>query len=140
MLSISGPLSTHHHARRYAPEAVKARWRALARSERLGVVIDVDALDGSIAARIDRVMMLALRSLADAGVTVAFAGLAEYGRSARLAREVPNALATPTVAELRDRAPDVDWLIVGDDPTLLAEAGAVRAALWWLLAERTRAA
>jgi hypothetical protein len=131
----------------------------------LALVIDVDALEHSARAQIDRVMVLALDALSHAGVRVVFAAQRERLRAMRLRSTVPGATYIDmTYAALCGvRGQSSPLIVISDDPALfeliapgdrgmalgrpelardnIAAAGdtAVRATLWWLLDERSRA-
>ncbi len=148
------------NARCYAPEPVISVLGAASGEPDLGLVIDVDALERSALARIDRVMLLALDALAHARVQVYL--LARYERQrARLLQTGITGARCVHPGQLASL--DLPRIVITDDPAVLAglrehdravalgrpelackaiaSAGdsAVRAILWWLLEERTRA-
>jgi len=155
MMSLPLLLPTPRFARRYASDAIVALLHRIATSPQLGLVIDLDALERSVLARFDRVMLRALESLAIAGVQVVLIAKDQRDRASRLARTIRSAtIHSSSLVELRAGAPGVSWIVISDDGALLAEtseddralvlgrpeAASVRATLWWLLDERTRAA
>jgi hypothetical protein len=150
-------------ARCYAPDRVTAVLVDVAAAGELALVIDVDTLERSALAKIDRVMVLALDSLAQSGVRVILAARAEHERAELLQRSITAAtvmgddLALP---QLRRAHPNLRVIVVSDSPAWferlsvndcgialgrpelvranIASAGdtEIRATLWWLLAHR----
>jgi hypothetical protein len=155
--------------RSYAPELVTKNLQSIVDSPELALLVDVDALERSALARIDRVMQLALSALARVRVSIFLAARYERERAAALQRHISETrflvhaapLALPLVrAEMPSGTP---LIALSDDPPLfelLAERDrglalgrpelartnvisiadtAVRATLWWLHEERVRA-
>jgi hypothetical protein len=153
----------------YAPEYVTAALHDLVAARDLALLVDVDALERSALARIDRVMQLAFGALANVNVTVFLAARYERERCGALQRAIPGSkyivrsapLAMPIVrSELPSHIPLV---ALSDDPPLFDLLGekdrglalgrpelvrpnivaladmSVRATLWWLHEERARA-
>lgn len=136
--------------------------QGIAGARDLTLVLDVDALERSALAKIDRVMLLALDALSCAGVRVVLAARDERERAVRLQRRLRGSTYVDPRA-LSFAGLPAPLLVVSDDPALLAmlepddrgialgrpelasrqiaPAGdtSVRATLWWLLDERTRA-
>lgn len=154
-------------ARCYAPDRVTAVLADVAAAAELVLVIDVDTLERSALARVDRVMVLALDALAQTGVHVILSARAELDRAQLLQHSITAAtvvgqdLALPHARKLHASARLIvvsgapEWmerLGVGDRgialgrPELVranvAAAGdtEIRATLWWLLAFREHAA
>jgi hypothetical protein len=141
-----------NNARFYAPQHLTRQLQSLATSDRLALIIDVDALDRSTFARGDRVMTLALDALARVSVQVVLASRSD--RAVVLQRSVPSAWCLPTtrvVAETREQLRGARLLAVSDDLELLATLGSddrgialttgelsVRAVLWWLVDLRAK--
>jgi hypothetical protein len=152
--------------RYYAPEPVLEVLRDLVSAPRLVLVIDVDTLDRSTGAKIDRVMTLALDVLARGGVQVVLVAHHEHDRATKLQRGITGSCCMPNgptlVAHLRLRLPGARFIVVSNDRDLHATLGpddraialglpslssatvavtgdtTVRAALWWLCEERAR--
>jgi hypothetical protein len=156
------------HARWYAPAAVTAELDHIVGAPEVALVVDLDALERSPLARIDRVMLLALDALGHAGLHVVLAAKRAVDRAVALQPRVRGATVLDRndgsiVVRLRVQRPDVRVIALTDDPELIAELGeldrgialgrpelagehvvaagdtAVRATLWWLLFERLRA-
>lgn len=150
-------------ARCYAPDRVTGVLADVASVTHLVLIIDVDSLERSALARVDRVMALALDSLAKTGVHVILAARAEVDRAKLLQHSITAAtvigedLALPHVRKAHSSARVIvvsgapawmERLSVGDRgialgrPELVranvAAAGdtEIRATLWWLLAHR----
>jgi hypothetical protein len=144
------------NARVYTSAAVRELIAEAADDPALAVCVDVDALERSRLARVDRVMRLALAALLDAGITVAL-----VARDARPRAEQLHA-ALPGSIDLEALAPGTPCLWLTDDRSRLARLArtdcaialgdrlharpniapsndlGVRAALWWLVDCRTR--
>lgn len=144
----------------FAPASVTNVLGPMSGEPRLALLVDVDALERSALARVDRVMLLALGALADAGVQIYLLARYERQRATLLQAGITGARCAHPAA-----VPDLDMprIAITDDPTVLASLGeldrgvalgrpelacrtiasagdsAVRALLWWLLEERTRA-
>lgn len=154
------------HARCYAPEPVMATLRDVMAVPELAVLLDVDTLERSALARIDRVMLLALDALAHAGVHVVLLAHHERDRATLFQHAITRSrLLDPAhaIGHVRAHWPDASVIAISDAPDLLraldtgdrgvalgrpeltsaniAAAGdtSVRATLWWLLEERLRA-
>jgi len=155
--------------RSYAPNPVMVTLAGIVDSPALALLLDVDALERSALARIDRVMQLALSALAQLRVSVFLAARYERERAAALQRHIRDALyvvrpAPLAVTQVRSAVPvGTPILALSDDPPLfemLAERDrglalgrpelvranvvsladtSVRATLWWLYEERGRA-
>lgn len=139
----------------------------VSRSPYLTLVIDVDTLERSALARIDRVMLLALDGLARAGVQVVLAARHERDRAARLQLAIREARCLnvgdgAVTEQLREHDGETSVIMVSGDPSLFvgltacdrgvalgrhelvsstiaaASDGSVRATLWWLLEARLR--
>ncbi len=133
----------------------------------IALVVDIDALERSALAKIDRVMVLAFEALAGAGIRLVLAARETTDRAALLQRVLLRAeLADGTDAEvlerLRSTRPDLRAIVLSDDPDLLGRVArcdcgialgrpeltranvaslgdtAVRATLWWLAEEHAR--
>jgi hypothetical protein len=153
-------------ARCYAPDRVTAILVDAATSPELALIVDVDTLERSALARVDRVMMLALDALAQTGVHVILAARTELERATLLQSSITAAtvlgedLALPHV---RSAHPNVPAIVVSESPAWMERLGVndrgialgrpelvranvasagdteIRATLWWLLAHRERA-
>jgi hypothetical protein len=157
------------HARCYAPAPVMEVLGAVATAAALSLAVDVDALERSALARVDRVMVLALQALARDGVRIVLLANSEQERAARLQQSITGSSWArfhkhELTAQLRRDDHAACVIVISDDPDLLASldepdcgvalgrpelaraniaaAGdtAIRAILWWLLEERTRGA
>jgi hypothetical protein len=153
------------HARCYAPEPVLAALHDVVAARELVLLVDVDTLERSALARVDRVMLLALGSLACAGVHVMLVARDERERAMRFAHAITGSrLVDPIGAISHARAdwPAASIVAISDAPELLRALGAndrglalgrpeltsaniaaagdasVRATLWWLVEERMR--
>jgi hypothetical protein len=155
---------TLRHARCYAPEAVVLALRAVLAEPAVAVAIDVDCLERSARAKLDRVMLLALDALARAGVQIVLVALHDRERAALARRMIVQSRCVHDAADLHAVIGDVPRIVISDDPDVLsalrdsdrgivlgrpelvggtvvaADDTAVRATLWWMFAERTRAA
>jgi hypothetical protein len=150
------------HARCYAPAQVMDVVAAAATAPAVSLIIDVDALERSALAKVDRVMVLALQALSRARVQVVLVADYEQERAARLQLSIAGSCCArkhELVAQLQQ---DTRVIAITDDPDLLTSLGdtdagialgrpelvrsniatagdtAIRATLWWLLEERTR--
>jgi hypothetical protein len=153
----------------YAPDHVIALLQPIVDVRELALLIDVDALERSALARIDRVMQFAFTALSRVATKVFFAARYERERSLVLQRAIPDsrfasrsaALALPLIRE--NVASSCPLIVLSDDPPVfdalppkdrglalgrpeLARANitaladtSVRATLWWLFEERARA-
>lgn len=155
------------HARCYAPEAVVKVLAGVSQLQQLTLVIDVDSLERSALARVDRVMLLALDALARAGVNVVLSARFEYERATRLQLAIRGARSMDlregaVVERIRAHSPDTNIIMVSDNPgqfvglsagdrgvalgrhelasstVAAAGHGSIRATLWWLLEMRMR--
>ena len=154
---------------RYTPEAARAMLEALVGAPGLALLIDVDALERSALARVDRVMQLALAALGTARTAIMLAARYERDRAATLQRSIPGARflvrpAATAVPQIDAATPaDTPVIALSDDPAvfdLLAPAdrglalgrpelarptiasigdASVRATVWWLYERRARA-
>lgn len=160
-------MTPFRHAHRYAPPAVTSVVDDALDAPDVALVVDIDTLDRSALARLDRVMLLALQGLARARVTLGLVARHDRARAALTERAVAQSVVI-------ERHRFDDWLAVRrargartilltDDPALLAclrdgDRGlalgrpelanthiaplgdtAVRATLWWMLETRSRA-
>ena len=113
------------NARLYASDAVIELLVDVATEPRVAVLVDLDALERSALARIDRVMLLALDALGHAGVQVVLLGRQQRGRAALVHGLLAGSWCVEhveprwTLARLRDRLPDVPLVAISDDPDLL---------------------
>jgi hypothetical protein len=153
-------------ARCYAPDRVTAVLVDVATAPQLALVVDVDTLERSALAKVDRVMILALDALAQTGVRVILTASTELERATLLQRCIAAAtvmgddLALP---QLRKAYPDLRMIVLSESPAWLERVGPrdcgialgrpelvranvasagdteIRATLWWLLAHRERA-
>jgi hypothetical protein len=153
----------------YAPDHVVAVLRTVVEADDVALLIDVDALERSALARIDRVMQLAFAALSHAKVKVFFAARSERERAITLQRAIPDSrfvvrsapLAIPVARDML--AASVPLIVISNDPAafeLLGERDrglalgrpelsrinvtsladtSVRASLWWLYEARARA-
>jgi hypothetical protein len=153
----------------YAPDHVTAILHGVVAARDLALLVDVDALERSALARVDRVMQFAFAALSRVRVNVFFAARYERERSLVLQRAIPGAryvnrsaaLALPVVRDTV--AASGPMIMLSDDPPVfdalpakdrglalgrpeLARANitaladtSVRATLWWLYEERARA-
>jgi hypothetical protein len=155
------------HARCYAPAPVMEVLGAAATASVLALAIDVDALERSALARVDRVMILALQALSRAQVQIVLLANDEQERAARLQLCIAGSWCArfgerDLVARLRQGSHGARVIAISDDADLLASldeadcgialgrpelakgniavAGdtAIRATLWWLLEARAR--
>ena len=174
MATIDGPHPIHQahpfraNARFYAPAQVIALLREIARVPALALVVDVDALERSAAAKVDRVMTLALDALSHADVQIVLLSRHDRARAGWLHRGIPRSWSCTNdgaaLANLRERLPDVRVIAISDDPELLralvdrdrgialggeelaaaniaaTDDASLRAALWWLVDVRSRVA
>jgi hypothetical protein len=132
---------------------------------RLVLALDVDALERSARARVDRVMLLALTSLAATDTEIVLLARYEKARAASLVRRsLPGATcAAPSLTHVRAAHPGVPVILLSDDPQLFAALApedrglalgrpeltsvnvcsisdvTVRALLGWLVEQRLRA-
>jgi hypothetical protein len=153
----------------YAPDHVVAVLASVVGTPRLALLVDIDSLERSALARVDRVMQLALTALARVGVGVFLAARYERERARALQLAIPHCrnvvrsapLALPIVRAIAGH--DVPLIALSNDPSLfdqlterdrglalgrpeLARGNvtaladtSVRASLWWLHEERARA-
>jgi hypothetical protein len=163
------PAAILRGARYYAPDSISTMLTEIAASPELVLVIDIDALEHSALARVDRVMLLAFGELSRSGARLVLAARHEQER----ARSVQRSLAVPpllvdacgtALVTARAHMPDARLLVLSDNPLMLAGltstdralalgrpelAGpgvlpigdkSVRAALWFLSQARAKAA
>jgi hypothetical protein len=147
----------------YAPPTVVDVLGAVSSAAHLVLALDVDALERSALARVDRVMLLALEALADTGVHIALVAHHERTRASTIARQLRGAQSVTRDA-LQHAFPRTPILAISDAPELFAMLGprdrglalgrpelasahlcsiadvAVRATLWWLAEDRRRIA
>lgn len=151
---VDGLESFRANARFYAPCQVTRQLRALACAPSLALVVDVDALERSVLARVDRVMALALDALAHTNVQIVLVARAQQERAQALHRAVTGSWcleAADVLAHVRDRMPSAPLIVVSDEPHMRANLGdddraidlsdeevGVRATLWWLVDARAR--
>jgi len=154
-----------NNARFYTPEDLTKQLQAIATTDNLAVIVDVDALDRSTFARGDRVMTLALDALSHVRVQVILVSKVAMDRAVALHRGIPRSCCLETdlaVAEIRRQTPGVRLIAVSDDLELFAMLGpedrgialtcsnttsnvvktgeiSVRAVLWWLVDVRAKA-
>ena len=163
------PAAVRRGARYYAPDPIPTMLTELASAPLLGLVIDVDALEHSALARVDRVMLLAFGELGRSGIRLVLAARHETARARSIQRSltiVPllaDAAAT-TLVTTRAHLPGARLLVMSDSPTMLAGLtgadralvlgrpelssptvfpigdSSVRAALWFLSHARAKAA
>jgi hypothetical protein len=155
------------HARHYAPEPVMAVLADVVGTPDVALVIDIDALERSALAKIDRVMVLAFEALAGSGIRLVLAARETADRAALLQRvlvraELADGTQADLVSRLRTPRPGLRAIVLSDNPELLervtkcdcgialgrpeltraniASIGdtAVRATLWWLAEEHAR--
>lgn len=113
------------NARIYASETVIDLLMGIATEPRVGVIVDIDALERSRAARIDRVLLLALDALCHANVQVVLLVRNQRERAevvhAGLARawRCEHRDARRTLAQLGERLPGVPLIAISDDLDLL---------------------
>jgi len=140
--------------------------RDVVAADELVLVIDVDTLERSALARIDRVMLLALDSLGHAGVDVVLLSRDESGRADLLRQGITSAASVTggatAIASVREARPRARLVILTDDPMVLLKLAdrdrgialgrpelvnariatigdaSVRATLWWMLDERLK--
>lgn len=169
---IPRPVAPHvfrTNARIYASERVIALLTEVATHARLAILVDVDALERSALARVDRVILLALDALCQLNVQIVLLARAERERAQRMRDRLPLAWcdehtdARQTTVRVRERMPHVPLIGISDDPALLGElterdrgillgdgvrasatiattsALHVRAALWWIVDVRWKA-
>ena len=148
--AVDGFESFRANARFYAPSQVTRQLRSLACAPALAVVVDVDALERSVMARVERVMALALDALAKTNVQVAIVAREHQERARQLHRVVSGAWHVEhddVVAHVRDQLPRAPVIVISDAPRLLANLADddraiplcdVRATLWWLVDARAR--
>jgi hypothetical protein len=166
---LAAPPGFRTNARIYASQTVIELLTDTVTRPHVVVCVDVDALERSRLARIDRVMLLALDGLCQVNVQVVLLARHERERAARLHRDLPrswcieHAGSRPTLAGLRDRVPGSPLIAITDDPDLLEELADhdrgialgsqrapaanvavsgglnVRAALWWIVDVRSTA-
>lgn len=133
----------------------------------VALVVDIDTLERSALAKIDRVMLLALEALAGSGIRVVLAARETTDRAALLQRvllraEVADGTQPDLVNKLRSSQAELRAVLLTDDPGLLSQVEpcdcgialgrpelaranvvsigdtAVRATLWWLAEEHAR--
>jgi hypothetical protein len=111
------------HARCYAPEPVMNVLRDVAGAPQLALVLDIDALERSARARVDRVMLLALAALGRARVELVLAARTEHERALLLQRMLPGALWFSAGATLRsqlaEKLPGAPVIAITDAPELI---------------------
>lgn len=162
------PHGLRTNAYRYVPSALIELLDDIAIQPELVVVVDVDALERSTLARIDRVMLLALDALFQVNVQIVLLVKHQRQRTAILHPWIPRAKLIAyddpalALAELRDSAPaallaisdDLDVLACLDErdrgialgtdidtahPNIaIASDSHIRAALWWLVDARLK--
>ena len=153
----------------YAPDHVTAILHSVLQAPALALLVDVDSLERSALARVDRVMQIALAALSSVEVSVYLTARYERERSLVLQRSIPRSTCIVRAAPLAmpiiraTLAPDVPLIALSDDPAVFAlladrDRGlalgrpelsrgnvtaladvSVRATLWWLHEERARA-
>jgi hypothetical protein len=117
--AVVHPIGFRTNARLYAPENVTRVLDEVARGVTLTVVIDVDALERSALAKVDRVMLLALDALSYAQVQVVLLSTDEAERTAVLHRGVSRSWWLDCHAGWRERAMNV---VRGDHPISMSQA------------------
>jgi len=157
------------NARLYVPDDVTAVLVDAVAAPRIATIIDIDALERSKLARLDRVMRLALDALSHLDVHIVLFDRHDRERAARVHRDVPAAWCSGAGAprgclvEARARHPGWPLIAISDDPELFAAlddrdrgialgpAGPrtrgtiapgdinIRAALWWMVDLRYKA-
>lgn len=167
MATSALPTATLRVARCYAPDAVAKVLREIATAPTLGVILDVDALERSALARVDRVMLLALDTLAQTGAHILLAARDHQQRARMVSRslEAPAVIfdaGSNTLFDAHSALPMGRLVVISDNPALLTMittedralalgrpelAGplisvigdsSVRASLWCLAHERQR--
>jgi hypothetical protein len=152
--AVDGFESFRANARFYAPSQVTRQLRSLACAPALALVVDVDALERSVMARVERVMALALDALAKTNVQVVLVAREHQERARQLHRVVQGARYVEhddVVGHVRGELPNVPVIVISDAPRLLENLGesdraiplcdadlGVRATLWWLVDARAR--
>lgn len=156
------------HLHHFTPPVLRTLLHAVVQHPSLAIVVDVDTLERSALAKIDRVILLALDALARAGVLVVLAARRERNQAELLQHSLPGARVVDggddaLIARIREERPGTACVVITDDPDLLGSLGAedrgialgrpelvrrnvastgdtaVRATLWWILEERTEA-
>ena len=147
------PLQTN--ARFHASRDLTQLLQPVANAPELAVVLDVDALERSALARIDRVMLFALDALARAGVHIVLVANDTVDRAASFHHELSKSWCIEragAISRLRGRMPAARVVAITNDYSLLsgltsndrkivldgASDVSVRAALWWLVGARTK--
>jgi hypothetical protein len=152
-------------ARCYAPDRVTAVLVDVATAPELALIIDVDTLERSALAKIDRVMILALDALAQTGVRVILTAREEAERAALLQRCITAATVLGddlAIPQLRKANPELRLIVLSESPAWMERVGVndcgialgrpelvrsnvasagdteIRATLWWLLSHRDR--
>lgn len=154
-------------ARSYASDTVASMLRAIAASPTPGVILDIDALERSALARIDRIMVLALTELAQTDTRIILAARRARPRAmevGHLLQPAPLLLdaSASCLADAHAATPGCRFVVISDNPDLLTMittddralalgrpelAGpltavigdsSVRASLWFLAHERLR--
>jgi len=151
------------NARFYAPANVRQLLEKIVHSPDLALVIDVDALERTTRARIERVMVMGLEALARLGVKILIFARTERERASLLQRVVPGSEVVDAGSYEHVRASSPGAMIgVTDDMALLrtlretdrgivlscdsdviapnvtrADDASLRAALWWLVDARS---
>ena len=155
--AVDGFESFRANARFYAPSQVTRQLRALACVPSLALVLDVDALERSVLARVDRVMALALAALSNTNVQIVVIAREHRERARQLHLAVAGSWCLAhhdVVAHVRGQMPGAPLVVISDEPRLLASLGdedrgielssdedaGVRAMLWWLVDARARSA
>src|SRR5688572_6649086 len=115
-----------YNARFYAPAAAVRLLEEIAQAPALVVLLDVDTLERSVRARIERVLLLALDALSRGGVHIALAARDFDDRATQVVTLVPRAWIVERSScadEIRQHVPDARIIAISDDPSLLASLG-----------------
>lgn len=161
-------LAPERNARSCAPHLVATLLESVLAEWDLALVLDVDALERSAFARIDRIMQFSLVALSRTRVTIYLAARDERQRALIVQRSIPGARfmtrsASQSIPVIRASAGDSSLLAISDDPEVFATLrardrglalgrpelsrgnvkaladSAVRATLWWLYEARAQA-
>src|SRR5688500_9889005 len=114
------PHPFRNNARFYAPPQVMRLLCNIAHAEKLALIVDVDALERSTFARVERIMLMALDALSYVNVQIVLVSRNE--RAALLLRGVPKSWWVhrgSSLTELRQRIPSIRFIAITDDPGLL---------------------
>lgn len=140
-------------ARFFVPNDLAARVSHLVTARTLVVIVDLDALDRSRFATVDRGLLHLFDAMRFARIQLGFLARTSTEHTSRL-RHVPGSWWIDDgcpIAFARAHLPDADCVVITDDRDVLMRLGrrdlglpitdgdhAIRNVLWWLMSERHR--